>query len=407
MVAFNFATAQRILFGNGRFCEIGGVAGGFGRRVCLVTGDRSLEANGRLEALELQLRAAGLEWTRVRVGHEPTIERIDDGARAARELGADVVVAVGGGSVIDAGKAIAALLANGGDTMDYLEGVGRGKDLTKPSVPFIAAPTTAGTGSEATKNAVIGNEAATFKKSMRGDGMLPAVALVDPELTYDCPAAVTAASGMDALTQLLESFTSRKSYPLTTTLAGLGLGYARYLPRLKEHPDDRDAREAMAMASLLGGVCLANAGLGAVHGLASPLGAFFPVPHGVACAVLVPAVVRANAERAAATGDRMTLEKYRTAAIQLAGMDLGAQWDAGAQIERLSDSADALAGAHGLAEQLAALIRWLGVPGLGRYNVRREDFDRVIEDGLAANSMKTNPVALGVEDLARVLEDAL
>jgi alcohol dehydrogenase class IV len=301
-------------------------------------------------------------------------------------------------------------LANGGAILDYLEGVGYGKPLIQPSRPLIAVPTTAGTGSEATKNAVIGNEARTFKKSMRADGMLPVIALVDPELTYDCPAEITAASGMDALTQLLEAFTSRQSNPMVDTLAGLGLGMASHLPRLADDPRDGMARESMSMASLLGGIALANAGLGAVHGLASPIGAFYSIPHGAICAALLPAVVKINAEKAFQSGNRRLLEKYCTAAIQIvsaAGPDM---LTADQPFEELAGktgpSNNILATTMALSCYLKALNEYLGLRGLGHYGIRGEDFPKIIA-GARGASMKTNPLVLGDEDLERILECSL
>ena len=410
MVTFNFATAQRILFGNGRLAELGSVAKQYGRRVCLVTGGRSLEYSGRLDRIARLLMDAGLEWNHVRIAREPTVEVVDEAVRQARGDKSDLVISVGGGSVIDAGKAVAALLANGGDTLDYLEGVGRGKALSKPSLPFIAVPTTAGTGSEATKNAVLADEAHTFKKSLRSDWMLPAAALVDPELTYDCPPAVAAACGMDALTQLLEAFTSRRANPVVDTLAGLGLAMAANLPKLFGGARDEATYEALSMASLLGGMALANAGLGAAHGLASPLGALFPIPHGVVCAVLLPPVVAANARRAAREGHRMLLNKYAAAAVQLIETSRADQipeipfeempMTGAEKQDQLLDVALTLAGF------LRGLVRYLDIPGLARHGITTADFPRIVADA-RGSSMTTNPVTLDDEELARVLEEAL
>jgi alcohol dehydrogenase len=413
MLNFNFATAQRILFGTGRFRELGKLAAEFGRRVCLVTGGRSLEASHHLATLDALFKEAGLEWMQARIEHEPTVENVDQGTALARQFGAEVVISVGGGSVIDGGKAIAALLANGGETLDYLEGVGRGRTLAKPSVPFIAVPTTAGTGSEATKNAVISDEARTFKKSMRSDWMLPTVALVDPELTYTCPLSVSAACGMDALAQLLEAFTSRRANPMIDTLAGLGLMMSGYLPRIKDNPPNptnATVREALSMASLLSGIALANAGLGAVHGLASPLGAFFPIPHGNVCAILLPAVVRANARRAHDIGDAWLLEKYSAAAFQLVRAPDGTQVPPMPMLDRLTAGSErplcSLDVALALSEYLESLRHELGIAGLARYGVSPEDFPQII-DGARGSSMKTNPVDLTDEDLGQILEESL
>jgi alcohol dehydrogenase class IV len=255
---FDWLMPQKIVFGDGRLAEIGELAAGFGRQVCLVTGGQSLRAAGHLERIAEQLDKRELQWLHLTIDHEPTVEAVDELAAQAAEFHPHAIVAVGGGSVLDAGKAVAALLTNGGQAVDYLEGVGCGRVLAAPSLPVIAAPTTAGTGSEATKNAVIGDRARTFKKSMRGDGLMPTVALVDPELTHGCPAAVTAACGMDALTQLLEAFASRRAHPLSDALAMQGLDLAGSLTRLAETPgegtDRRPLREEMSLAALLGGI---------------------------------------------------------------------------------------------------------------------------------------------------------
>lgn len=410
MVNFNFATAQRIVFGCGRLAELGSLAAQYGRRACLATGGKSFDALGRMDQVEALLKEAGLEWMRVRVSHEPTVEDVDQAAAAAREFGAELVIGIGGGSVIDAGKAVAALLGNGGETMDYLEGVGRGKELTKPSLPYIAAPTTAGTGAEATKNAVITDSGRTFKKSMRSDGMLPAVALVDPELTYGCPGKVAAACGMDAMTQLIEAFTSRKGNPVIDTLAGLGLGMAANLPKLFGPDRDKTTHEALALASLLGGVTLANAGLGAVHGLASPLGAFYPAPHGVVCARLLGPIVAANARRAAREGARIVLDKYAAVAFQLIkpqhdnGIpEIGFDDEPMTEEERRDQPLNA---ALSLASYLKALTRALEIPGLGEFGVRPQDFPKILAAASGGN-LKTNPVTLDEEELSQALAEAL
>ncbi len=410
MHVFDFVTSHRICFGSGRFGELGDITKQFGHRVCLVTGGKSIESSGRLAAIEQQYKQLGLEWMRVRVDREPTVELIDAAVKEARKAKADVVVGIGGGSVLDAGKAIAALLTNPGQCIDYLEGVGKGAVLHKQAAPFIAVPTTAGTGSEVTKNSVIGNEAKTFKKSMRSDSMLPAVALVDPELTIDLPLPVTAACGMDAIAQLLEAFTSRRASPLTDVLALEGLSRARKLPKLLKKPKDIELREAMAMAALLGGICLANAGLGAVHGLASPLGAYYPIPHGIVCGALLPAVVWLNTNRALHDEQPEVLRKYRTACQCLFGglheiePDLG-EIDGDCPICH-KDWKEEFKAAQFLSHHLAQMKKDIKLPGIGHFGIKSEDFPRIIAEG-RGNSMKTNPVELTDNELAQILEASL
>ena len=229
------------------------------------------------------------------VSGEPTVEVIEAGLEQARDHHSELVISLGGGSVIDAGKAIAALLTNPGQIYDYLEVVGKGKPLTNPSVPYIAIPTTAGTGSEVTRNAVITVADQRVKVSLRSPSMLPRLAIVDPELAFGLPPEITAFTGLDALTQLIEPFLSNAANPMTDALCREGMRYAaRSLRQAHDHGDDPEAREGMALASLFGGLALANAKLGAVHGFAGPIGGMFPAPHGAICARLLPLVVEGN-----------------------------------------------------------------------------------------------------------------
>ena len=285
---FEFATAGKILAGAGRAAELPGVVAGLGSRVLVCTGADPARHGGLLAGL-------GLPAVVFTVAAEPTVELARAGVAAAREHGADVVAAVGGGSVLDLGKAAAMLLGNGGDPLDYLEVIGSGRKITQPSVPCVAVPTTAGTGAEVTANAVLASPAHGLKASLRSPLMIPRVALVDPELTVSCPPRVTAASGLDALTQCLEPFVSVRANPLTDGLAREGLRRAAAgLRAAYADGSDLGARADMAMCSLLGGIALANAKLGAVHGLAGVIGGTADVPHGMACAALLAPVIEAN-----------------------------------------------------------------------------------------------------------------
>jgi len=288
---FQFATAARIVFGPGTVNDVPSYASDMGRRALLVTGKNT----GRAEGLMAGLASAGLSVTLFSIGSEPTTDLVLEGASTAREAGCDLVVAQGGGSVIDAGKAVAALLTNPGDLFDYLEVVGKARAIANPPVPYVAVPTTAGTGTEVTKNAVIISPGHKVKVSMRSDLMLPRLVVVDPELTCSMPPEVTAATGLDALTQLIEAFVTQKAGPLTDGICREGLARAaRSLQRAWENGNDRAAREDMCLASLFSGMALANAGLGAVHGFAAPIGGSFDAPHGVVCARLLPYVMEAN-----------------------------------------------------------------------------------------------------------------
>ena len=287
-MTFEFATAGRIMAGAGRAAELPGVLAGLGSRVLVCTGANPARHAGLLAGLGLP--AAVLE-----VAGEPTVELARAGVAAAREHGADVVAAIGGGSVIDAGKAVAMLLGNGGDPLDYLEVIGSGRAITQPAVPCVAVPTTAGTGAEVTANAVLASPEHRLKASLRSPLMIPRVALVDPQLTVSCPPPVTAASGLDALTQCLEPLVSPRASPLTDGLASEGLRRAAAgLRAAYADGEDLAARADMATCALLGGMALANAKLGAVHGLAGVIGGIADVPHGIACATLLAPVIDAN-----------------------------------------------------------------------------------------------------------------
>jgi alcohol dehydrogenase class IV len=318
---FEFATANRILFGSGVVRDVAPLAAALGRQPLVVTGRNA----SRAEPLLIQLRDHGLDPTVLGVAGEPTVDDVLAGVAPASASACDLVIGFGGGSVLDAAKAIAALLANGGDPLDYLEVVGHGRPLTKPSLPCIAIPTTAGTGAEVTRNAVLGSPEHRVKASLRSPLMLPTVAVVDPELTHTTPPDVTAATGLDALTQCIEPFVSPRANPLTDALCREGMQRAaRSLHRAYLDGQDAAAREDMALASLFGGLALANAGLGAVHGFAGPIGGMFPAPHGALCARLLPPVMRANLQAMQQrTPDSPALARYTEVARLLTGDPAG------------------------------------------------------------------------------------
>jgi len=382
MTPFEFATAGRILVGNGRAAELPGVLAGMGSRVLVCTGADPAR-NAQLLA-ELRMPAAVFA-----VAGEPTVDLAQAGVAAAREHGADVVAAIGGGSVIDTGKAVAMLLGNGGDPLDYLEVVGQGRKITKPAAPFAAVPTTAGTGAEVTANAVLAAPAHGLKASLRSPLMIPRVALVDPELTVSCPKPVTAASGMDALTQCLEPYVSVRATPLTDGLAREGLRRAAAGLRAA-FADGRDlaARSDMAMCSLLGGMALANAKLGAVHGLAGVIGGTAAVPHGVACAALLAPVVEANVRglRSAPDG-QPALARYAEMAAILTGKPAAAVEDG---IAWIRDT-----------------VGLLEIPRLAAFGLSTQDVDDVAAKAAVSSSMQGNPVVLSTDDLRTILLDAI
>ncbi len=382
---FEFATAGLILFGAGRVNELSSLAQTMGTRVALITGSNA----ERISPIFQSLKASGLRPAAFSISNEPTTDRIATIAQQAREMGCNLVVAFGGGSVIDTGKAVAALLTNRRDLMDYLEVIGKGEPLENDPAPCIAIPTTAGTGAEVTRNAVLLSPEHQVKVSMRHPKMLPTAAIVDPELTLTMPPAVTASTGLDAFTQLLEAFVSIKSNPLTDGICREGLGrVARSLHHAYVDGSNLSARTDMAIGSLFGGLALANAGLGAVHGFAGPIGGMFKAPHGMVCAALLPAVFAANVralnERAA---ESPALQKYHEVArlvtgIPNAGLDDALDW-------------------------IKQLCMHMHVPGLSDLGIAETDIPAIVEKGRKASSMKGNPIVLTDEELAGILADSL
>ncbi|MCO5052419.1 MAG: iron-containing alcohol dehydrogenase [Verrucomicrobiae bacterium] len=379
---FEFATTTRTIFGAGKLAELGDLAVGFGSRALLVTGARSTPTRTILSLLQ----RVGIQATPYAVASEPTIAMVEAGLALGRTTQSDFVIACGGGSVLDTGKAIAALLANAGAVRDYLEIVGSGRKLTRSSRPFIAIPTTSGTGTEVTRNAVLSVPEQRIKVSLRSALMLPTVALIDPELTYALPPKLTASSGMDALTQLIEPFVCRRANPLTDAICREGIPLAaKSLPQAFHDGTNSVARANLSLASWFGGLALANAGLGAVHGLAGPIGGMFPAPHGAICAALLPHVMAMNI-RALERNDA-SRERYDEVARILTG----------------NASASALAGV----DWVAGLVRDLRIPGLSAYGISRRHTAELVAKAAQASSMKANPVALSAAELSAVLSAAL
>ena len=388
--AFDLAAPARIVFRAGAAREDGTLARELGAHALLVTG----RSAARADVVTAPLAAAGVRWTAFAVAAEPTVDLARAGVAAARAAGCDLVIGLGGGSALDAAKAIAALLGNGGDPLDYLEVVGRGLPLTRPSLPMFALPTTAGTGSEVTKNAVLAAPDHGLKASLRSPLMLPRVALVDPDLLAGLPAAVLASSGLDALSQLIEPLVSARANPLTDGLAREGIrrsaGALRraYTAARAGREVAAEDREALALASLFGGLCLANAGLGAVHGFAAPLGGMFSAPHGAVCAALLPAVVRVNARALAARApDAPARARLREIAALVTGradatIDDGVAW-------------------------LVDLCAALEIPGLARHGLTPARVPELVTKARAASSMKGNPLTLTDDELAEIATASL
>jgi alcohol dehydrogenase class IV len=382
---FEFASAGRIVFGPGVIAELPALAAAWGKRALVVTGKDKIRHAGIVGDLEPR----GFTCALFGVSGEPTVALVREGAALLRERACNVVIAIGGGSAIDAGKAIAAIAANPGDVLDYLEVVGQGKALPNAPVPFIAVPTTAGTGSEVTRNAVLSSPEHGVKASLRSASMLPRVALVDPELTFALPRSITASTGLDALTQLIEPYVSNRANPFTDSICidGLSMG-ARSLARVYANGRDAEARMRISYASVLGGLALANAGLGVVHGFAAPIGGMFDAPHGAICAAILPHGIRANigALRKRAP-ESAALLRY-------------------AEIARLVTE-DASATADDGVEWVAGLVRQLEIRPLGSYGIGAQHVEAIVAKASRASSMKANPILLTDAELTETIERAL
>ena len=382
---FEFTTTPRILFGEGSLQEAGPLAYGMGRRALIVTG----KSNPQVGGLVTNLRAHGIEHRRFAIQGEPEVQAVVAGLEYARVENCDMVIGFGGGSPLDAAKAIAILLANEGGVYDYLEVIGMGRSFSQPALPLITIPTTAGSGAEVTRNAVIGSPSHRVKVSLRSLLMQPRVAIVDPELTYSLPPAITASTGMDALTQVIEPFVSIKATPLTDAVCREGMVHAaRSLRPAYVNGSDVLARRDMSLASLCGGLALANAKLGAVHGFAGVLGGILAAPHGAICARLLPPVMAQNLEAIQVReGENPVLERYVEVAKILTG-DLNAHAD------------DGVAWIQSLAEDLQ-------IPALSDYGLRAVDFPAVIEKSAVSSSMQGNPITLTEDEMREILENAL
>ncbi|UJP03199.1 MAG: iron-containing alcohol dehydrogenase [Nitrosomonas sp.] len=394
MTPFSIARLPRIEFGAGVLKKLPDIIAGYGARILLVTGARSFTDTPHWPYLIDQLAQRAISWQHCTVAEEPSPALIDDLVKTYANDRFAAVVGIGGGSALDAAKAVAGLLPVQRSVMDYLEGVGPELPYQGPAIPFIAVPTTAGTGSEATKNAVLSVQGENgFKKSFRHEKLVAEYAIVDPDLLASCPPNVIAANGMDALTQLLESYVSIKANAFTDALAISGLHAARdaLIPLFRQHGDLTRHREKMAYAALLSGITLAQVGLGSVHGLASPLGAFYPIPHGVVCGTLVAAATRVNIHSMLTREpNNPALAKYLHVAEILCE-------------KRFIDPETAFNALTGL---LAQWTDELALPRLSRYGLQETGFDKVIAN-CRGSSMKTNPIVLSDGEIRQVLLERL
>ena len=375
---FQFSTSGQIIFGEGRSRELPDLVDRVGRRPFVITGSSTDRHHDLLTSCQ------GASYS---LSGEPSIENLVAALAQAREYKADCVVGVGGGSAIDLAKAVSAMLPNRGEIMDYIEVIGRGQTLDMGALPIIAVPTTAGTGAEVTKNAVLHSEEHKVKASLRHASMLPSIALVDPELTYGLPPKVTASTGLDAITQLIEVFLTKKANPLTDGLVREALPAAAKAIRCAcEYGDNVKARRDMSLASLFSGMGLANSGLGAVHGFAGPLGGMIQIPHGTACAILLKHCLEANARAAQSSGELSLLSRF----AELGEMILGPGGD------------------------IPSLVRWaeditkeLGIGRLSDFGFVEDQVEELVEKAGKASSMRGNPVKLSDDILTAIIHQAM
>lgn len=378
---FEFMTASRIIFERGAFQKIGSLAKNLGKKALLCSGVPAAQT----DAAAAHLKAAGVDSVLLNVRGEPTIQGLKEALALAKEANCDLAIGLGGGSAIDTAKSIAILLTNPGPILDYLEVIGTGRKLEIPPVPFIAVPTTSGTGAEVTKNATVIAPEHKVKVSIRSPMMLANTVLLDPELTVSVPPAVTASTGLDALTQVLEPFVSNLANPITDALCREGLARAaKSLKRAYDDGSDIDAREDMAITSLFGGLALANAKLGTVHGFAGVLGGLYPIPHGVACATMLPHTIEANVR---------ALKERDPESEALGRFD---------EIARILTGDPRAKSGDGVA-WIQALCAHLQVPGLASFGMTEGDFPDVVAKTKVASSTKGNPIVLTDEELTAIL----
>ncbi len=384
MQSFEFATSEQIIFGNGSLSKVGEIAPIFGKSALIVKGGGSVSAGPLINLLD----QAEVTYEIFTVTSEPDITTIESGMALAERSGADFLIGFGGGSVLDSAKAIAAMLKNEGALIDYLEVIGEGKPIVKKSAPMIAIPTTAGTGTEVTRNAVIASSKHQVKVSLRSRTMIPTVAIVDPELTYTLPPSITATTGMDAFTQVLEGYVSSKANPMTDAISAEGIRRgSRSLLTAFLDGGNQQAREDMAITSLFGGLTLANGGLGAVHGFAGPIGGMFDIAHGLICASLLPHVMKYNAIIISRTDDK---GDYYQRYLNIA------RWVTG---DKNADIHEGVTWIKHLAEEL-------NIPTLKQMGIAATDFQTIIEKSKVSSSMQKNPVILDEHTLTSILEEA-
>ncbi len=390
IIPFNFASIPLIIFGSGKLCELFEIIPKFGKNVLFVIGERSLKSSGKWDEIVSELNSKSIGYSKISIAGEPSPRLIDTSVEKFRNKNIQLVVSIGGGSVADAGKAISAMLLKKNSIKNYLEGIGN-KIHDGKKIPFISIPTTSGTGSEATKNAVISEIGPNgFKKSLRHDNLIPNVAIIDPELITSCPPSISAACGLDAFTQLMEAYISPKGNPITDTLAFSGMKFVseNLLEACSTGASDVKVRTAMAYGSLISGITLANAGLGIVHGLASPIGGYFDIPHGVVCGTLLSEASKMNIKKLQERGfsGREVLRKYARIGALMIGKNVVNNEDVEVYCSSLTES----------------LEKWtdqLKLDRLGKYGITINDVDKIINK----TGIKHNPFNLNKEDIRTII----
>ncbi|MFX1488336.1 MAG: iron-containing alcohol dehydrogenase [Promethearchaeota archaeon] len=394
ILPFNFSRIPHITFGNGKLLELYNFIPKFGKNILFIIGEKSLKESGKWDEIVSTIKDKSINYSYLSISGEPSPTLIDENTAKFRNSSIDLVIGIGGGSVIDAGKAISAMIPKEDSIKDYLEGVGdKVHDGTK--IPYIAIPTTSGTGSEATKNAVISEVGPNgFKKSLRHDNLVPNIAIIDPQLVLSCPPSVSAACGMDAFTQLLEAYVSSKANPMTDALAISGMEYisANLLKASSNGASNIEVRAAMAYGSLLSGLALANAGLGIIHGLASPIGGFFDIPHGVVCGTLLAEATKMNIEKLKEKGSmgKIGLKKH----AEIGALLNGKGYVEGDQIHKYCSK---------LIEILDKWTHELKLDRLGKYGIDIKDVEKIVEKA----GLKNNPVKLSREEIKLIITNRL
>jgi alcohol dehydrogenase len=394
ILPFNFASIPKIIFGQGKLSEMYNIISEFGDNVLFVIGESSLKKSGTWDSIVAHMEDMNINFFHVSVAGEPSPKIIDEAAEKYRTKNLDLIIGIGGGSVMDAGKAISAMIPKQDSIKNYLEGVGTKKPDGK-KIPYIAIPTTSGTGSEATKNAVISKVGEDgFKKSLRHDNYIPNIAIIDPELTLSCPPSITAASGMDAFSQLLEAYISSNANPMTDALAYSGIQHMKdnIVPACTTGANDIEVRAGMAYGALMSGIALANAGLGIEHGLASPIGGFFEIPHGVVCGTLIAEGTKLNIKKLKEQGkeELPALRKHAKIGALLAGNE-------DYKGENMDEYLDLL---------VKTLEQWtedLPIDRLGKYGITEDDLDKIVQSA----GLKNNPVHLSPDEIKQLLKARL